>query len=171
MFTKSDTTIIQLTPYEVILAEGDNYVSSNGTSISFSYHNGELASLADVSQLGETVNELGKALKRVLLPITQYYFTSATTLTYTGCNITIPANSIFTINVSAIYANSSPNYLLVADRNDVTPGFSTYYSSEQAMNGSISGRTKNTALTLYVWARYANATENIIEYSGWYETL
>ena len=71
VFTKSDTTTIQLTPHEVILAEGDNYVSSNGTSIRVSYHNGEIASLADVSQLGKTVNELG-VLKYTDITITNY---------------------------------------------------------------------------------------------------
>ena len=59
VFTKSNNTTIQLTPHEVVLVDGNNYVSSNGTSISLSYHNGEMASLEDVSQLGETLNALG----------------------------------------------------------------------------------------------------------------
>lgn len=50
---------IQLTPHEVSLLKDYAYVSTNGTNIALDYHNGELASLADVSQLGETVNELG----------------------------------------------------------------------------------------------------------------
>ena len=50
---------IQLTPHEISLLKDYAYVSTNGTSMSFNYHNGEMASLADVSQLGETVNELG----------------------------------------------------------------------------------------------------------------
>jgi len=53
-------TTIQLTPHEIILLKDYAYVSTNGTSIALDYHNGELASLADVSQLGETVNELGE---------------------------------------------------------------------------------------------------------------
>lgn len=52
---------IQLTPHEISLLKDYAYVSTNGTNIAFNYHNGELASLSDVSQLGETVNELGKA--------------------------------------------------------------------------------------------------------------
>lgn len=52
-------TEIQLTPHEISLLKDYAYVSTNGTSIALDYHNGELASLADVSQLGETVNELG----------------------------------------------------------------------------------------------------------------
>lgn len=55
---------IQLTPREISLLKDYAYVSTNGTSMSFSYHNGEMASLGDVSQLGETVNELGDYVKR-----------------------------------------------------------------------------------------------------------
>lgn len=49
---------IQLTPHEIALSQGYNYISTNGTSISLAYHNGEVATHADVEQLGETVNEL-----------------------------------------------------------------------------------------------------------------
>lgn len=52
-------TIIQLTPHEISLLKDYAYLSTNGTSIALDYHNGELASLGDVSQLGQTVNELG----------------------------------------------------------------------------------------------------------------
>lgn len=50
-------TTIQLTPHEISLLKDYAYVSTNGTSIALDYHNGELASLSDVSQLGETVNK------------------------------------------------------------------------------------------------------------------
>jgi len=50
---------IQLTPHEISLLKDYAYVSTNGTTIALDYHNGELASLSDVAQLGETVNELG----------------------------------------------------------------------------------------------------------------
>ena len=49
---------IQLTPHEISLLKDYAYVSTNGTTITLDYHNGELASLADVAQLGETVNNL-----------------------------------------------------------------------------------------------------------------
>lgn len=51
---------IQLTPHEISLLKDYAYVSTNGTNITLDYHNGELASLSDVAQLGETVNELGE---------------------------------------------------------------------------------------------------------------
>jgi len=56
---------IQLTPHEIALSQGYNYISTNGTSISLAYHNGELATHADVEQLGETVNELGEYVDNI----------------------------------------------------------------------------------------------------------
>ena len=53
---------IQLTPHEIALSQGYNYISTNGTSISLAYHNGEMASLGDVSQIGNTLNNLGSFL-------------------------------------------------------------------------------------------------------------
>ena len=61
VYTLATPFTIQLTPHEISLLKDYAYVSTNGTNIALDYHNGELASLADVSQLGETVNELGKA--------------------------------------------------------------------------------------------------------------
>lgn len=46
---------IQLTPHEISLLKDYAYLSTNGTSIALDYHNGELASLGDVSQLAESV--------------------------------------------------------------------------------------------------------------------
>jgi len=55
---ESAYTEIQLAPHEIALSSGYNYLSTNGTNISLAYHNGELATHADVEQLAETVNEL-----------------------------------------------------------------------------------------------------------------
>ena len=48
---------IQLTPHEISLLKDYAYVSTNGTSMSFDYHNGEIATLGDVAQLSATVEE------------------------------------------------------------------------------------------------------------------
>ena len=61
---------IQLTPHEISLLKDYAYVSTNGTLISLSYHNGEIASLTDVSQVAETVNELGANVGKLALPNT-----------------------------------------------------------------------------------------------------
>ena len=57
---------IQLTPHEISLLKDYAYVSTNGTSIALDYHNGEIATLGDVSQLGETVNELGNVVSKLI---------------------------------------------------------------------------------------------------------
>ena len=66
---------IQLTPYEISLLKNYAYVSTNGTSIALKYYNGELASLGDVSQLGETVNKLGDYVNSIenVIPHNNYY--------------------------------------------------------------------------------------------------
>lgn len=60
---------IQLTPHEISLLKDYAYVSTNGTNISLDYHNGELASLSDVSQLGETVNKAIEFAKTYHSPV------------------------------------------------------------------------------------------------------
>lgn len=69
---------IQLTPHEISLLKDYAYVSTNGTGIAFDYHNGEIASLSDISQLGETVNELDQYIKNVRELFT-YTFNGSTT--------------------------------------------------------------------------------------------
>jgi len=64
---------IQLTPKEISLLKDYAYVSTNGTNMSFSYKNGEIASLGDVEVLGNIINNLG--ISRVF-----YTFDSAVTI-------------------------------------------------------------------------------------------
>lgn len=64
---------IQLTPYEISLLKDYAYVSTNGTSIALDYHNGEIATLGDVAQLGETVNELGGCLNDLVICVTKVF--------------------------------------------------------------------------------------------------
>lgn len=73
---------IQLTPHEISLLKDYAYISTNGTSIALDYHNGELASLGDVSQLGETVNELANALTHTRLNVAWGNVSSGTTYSY-----------------------------------------------------------------------------------------
>ena len=75
---------IQLTPHEISLLKDYAYVSTNGTNIALDYHNGELASLSDVSQLGETVNEGFEVAKGNIIVIKKLWsgltFTNNSTL-------------------------------------------------------------------------------------------
>lgn len=71
-------TEIQLTPHEISLLKDYAYLSTNGTTIALDYHNGELASLGDVAQVGETVNELGTNLLNVVEDVTSKFVMDST---------------------------------------------------------------------------------------------
>ena len=81
---------IQLTPYEIALSQGYNYISTNGTSISLAYHNGEIATHADVEQLAETVNDgfdlLGGMIKSALYDSNQAYLLANATMSFDMAN-------------------------------------------------------------------------------------
>lgn len=51
---------IQLTPAQVNLLKGANTVTTNGTTITLKYRDGELAKLEDLSGIGESINKLGE---------------------------------------------------------------------------------------------------------------
>lgn len=85
---------IQLTPHEISLLKDYAYINTNGTSIALDYHNGELASLADVAQVGETVNELGDALVNDIIP------GEITTKKWSFTNITITNNTDIPFEIS-----------------------------------------------------------------------
>lgn len=167
-------TKIQLTPHETSLLKDYAYVSTNGTSISLSYHNGELASLGDVEALGETVNNLGDDIsflmnKRVNINPTNKKFTSSTTLAYTGYSITIPRRRSFALSFFLIWENARPQQLVISTSSTSTSEYLCVYNSETATNGCICGRTGDTDVTFYVWAKYNGATTNTLHISGWYE--
>ena len=100
---------------------------------------------------------------------TRFNFTSSTTLDYTGLSITIPKNSNYSLSVSAVYASSNPLELAIAANSSALAPHTMFFKEEVA-NGSISGRTGSSPLTLYVWARYGSAASNYLLYSGWYES-
>ena len=161
---------IQLTPHEISLLKDYAYVSTNGTNIALDYHNGEMASLSDVSQLGETVNELSEYAYKVNIPSTVFNFISANILAWTGCSIVIPTNSLFELHVHLVYVNNAPLQLVISASHDAANPYLLYYNSEVA-NGSISGRTFDSPLNLYIWARHDGAGNNFLTYDGWYSPI
>ena len=161
---------IQLTPHEISLLKDYAYVSTNGTSIALDYHNGELASLADVSQLGETVNELGDSLNR--FPIVERIyrketFTSSTSLAYTGVSITIPNNGCYCFDIQAMYNNSVPMEIAVVDSSSNMAAYNTYVYSNNNTHITIGGRASDNNFTLYIWAKYNAVAQNDININGW----
>ena len=140
---------IQLTPHEISLLKDYAYLSTNGTNITLDYHNGELASLADVSQLGETVNELGDGC---ILGNSKYigYLTPSAYLTWEEINIDIEEVKKYKFIVFGVSPNSGrfiqvstiPVSLLL---NMPNISFDTAYSS------SIEARIKYTSNKLYMY--------------------
>lgn len=101
---------IQLTPHEISLLKDYAYISTNGTNIQFSYKNGEMASLGDVAQVGETVNELGRELtERIKKTVVSISSTDILPLGYddTLCPIVAPASGY---RVLSFYFKSSGRY-------------------------------------------------------------
>lgn len=79
---------IQLTPHEISLLKDYAYVSTNGTSMSFDYHNGEMASLGDVAQLSESVENLkdylGANNSKTGISVSEYISTNPFICPYDG---------------------------------------------------------------------------------------
>ena len=103
---KSAQAVIQLTPHEISLLSQYAYVSTNGTTITLDYHNGEMASLSDVSQLGETVNNNSFRQMSLL-----YYFGNVTADNSYDYDITndyplITADTLKMISLSMPYGSS-----------------------------------------------------------------
>ena len=107
---------IQLTPHEISLLKDYAYVSTNGTNIALAYHNGELASLADVSQLGETVNELGNRVDNFLTVAINGVMSSTAG---TEVSVNIPTGWDFTRTFILGYTNKNSNGHWYAKHNDI----------------------------------------------------
>lgn len=56
VYELAEPIVYHLTPHQVKLLQGANVVTSNGTSISLTYRNGEVMKLDDASGLGESIN-------------------------------------------------------------------------------------------------------------------
>lgn len=83
-------TEIQLTPHEISLLKDYAYVSTNGTNIALDYHNGEIASLGDVSQVGETVNELGDKISNTEATVNTIVSNKVRTMAIGGTAVKYP---------------------------------------------------------------------------------
>ena len=109
--------------------------------------------------------------KRPVSISSQQTFTSSTTLAYTGKSIQIPANCYFVITVNVLYVNSKPSAAYLSTSSSTLAG--TAWASGSSGNAShvtltYSGTTTNSNLTLYVWAQYASAASNRVDFSGFY---
>ena len=97
-------------------------------------------------------------------------FTSSTSFTYTGSNITIPANSYFTITATFWYVNGQPvNAALMGSSTSTGSPYCTAESSNNLVSCTYSGYTTSSVRTLHAWAKYDRAnTTNAVRYEGFY---
>lgn len=97
---------IQLTPHEISLLSGYNYVSTTADSIELTYSDGVLATLEDVKQVGESVNALSDVVSEI--------FSHKVTLTD---NFVAPANGFAFVYILQNQGTSSGTNIIVNEDN------------------------------------------------------
>lgn len=167
--------------------------NDNDTPISESIENLQTA----VSQQSQQIDELGplnvltsdsttaalsaaqgKALKALIDAgewhvITQHAnYTSQTSIFYTGCSVTIPANSIYILYGHPNYVNSSPSLAMFSIYSDPTAtyGFMNHPVEVSAIS-TICGITGATEQTFFLMAKYTASSANYCDIAGAYMTL
>lgn len=137
---------IQLTPHEISLLKDYAYVSTNGTNIQFFYKNGEMASLGDVAQLGQTVNELSENVKREYV------------------SVDITTSMTYGQGLAALYSKIDMNKVTVYSKliiiNEIL--YPRYVTSEHI---SFIGATMNSVETAHMTqADISSTTKQLAEY-------
>ena len=144
--------------------DSKTYVTSNNTAGTWGQ------GILDLRGSSVLVN--GTAIgKRPVSIWSQQTFTSSTTLAYTGKSIQIPANCYFVITANVLYVNSKPSVAYLSTSTSTLAG--TTFASGSSGNAShvtltYAGTTNSSNLTFYVWAQYASAASNRIDFSGFY---
>lgn len=99
--------------------------------------------------------------------------TTATSMSYTGVSITIPARSYFAVSAVAHYDRSKPSavgfYEYTASSSGAVETCSAPVGNYNAVV-SLSGYSGENARTLHVYAAYASSGQNDIVAEGWYIT-
>jgi len=144
---------IQLTPHEIPLAQGYAYLSTNGTLIQLAYHNGEMARLADVEQLSETV-EKGFALFPTFgFPKVEIADKGVTSSSSYSLDLTTLKNNLYLI--SAIYTTGGFSAFGVLCKRSDTWSYQNLYTSNR-ITISLSGTTLSFVVTSGYGASYVN---------------
>ena len=146
VYEPTTKAIIQLTPHEISLLKDYAYVSTNGTNIFLDYHNGELASLGDVSQLGETVNELGDYVTSPSLLNGLIHSKEITVTTNASglANINMDSRKVCIINMF-IKSNTTVHYIALVDIYQIN----SYIV--KALNGADLTPVANQSITIVVY--------------------
>lgn len=91
---------------------------------------------------------------------------STTSLAYTGCSVTIPANKYFMLQAGIVYMQNQPLEIAVSSSNTTLYVHNQYFHSTQNMFGSVCGKTGTNPMTLYVWGKWNAAGTNQAFFQG-----
>lgn len=142
IYTLATPITYNLTPHQVALLQGANVVTTNGTSMSLTYRNGEVAKLSDLRGLANSINaDVVKASNRNLLD-----------------------NPWFTVNQRGITSGSTIHNGYTVDR-----WKTSYGSSMGTWSVSSSGFTITAAAGTY--AQITQVLENPSDFDGKQVTL
>lgn len=100
---------------------------------------------------------------------TSRYFTSKTSMAYTGLSLTCPANHIYLVQAWFRYANGAPRYVGACHSSTTYAFYDCVAASTDAGTTNAGHSSLSFILTpgetIYYWAMYYNATQNFISES------
>ena len=94
-------------------------------------------------------------------------FASSASLSYTGCSVTIPENSIYAMLIELVFMSSQPKEIAISYSDSSLTVYNTVFRSDECSTASICGLT-TFAATFHIWARYDGAATNRLSIKGWH---
>lgn len=125
------------------------------------------------TQLQSQIDELNSNLTNwhEIYKVNEEYI-STTNLTYTGMNVTIPANSVYCITALAQWINAYPTKVEICGSSSSSTNVLGYNSGTiSPLTTTVSGKTKNEPKTFYLWAEYSDSSVNRVLFNGWYHVI
>ena len=119
----------RLTPHQVALLQGANVVTTNGTSISLTHRQGEIAAQEDLVALAESVNEMDKGCVSVTGTSTETFSTLCDRL-YSLIDINKITNESVLVKGSILIGTERFKLIATNSSGDVTFSRATTTSSD-----------------------------------------
>ena len=170
---EDETKMYWLYDADTVSADIDDESVSSGKVWSSEKVSSEISDVQDqVDTNTDDISTLNSAIDNFFDVVqTVQSFAAATSLSYTGKSITIPAKSFYSLMFNISYSNSLPQEICLSKSpTDVNP-YNVFGRSSTALYLPLSGYTGNTPLTIYVWAKYATAATNNLYINGVTKTL
>ncbi len=108
------------------------------------------------------INELDAGKVGTTMSSRDVYFTSSATFSYTGVSIPIKANTPYILVVMLVWGNGAP--LEIALRTSETETHVVYTLTRGECGQACWCGYSAADTEIYVWARYNNASQNIVRY-------